>query len=121
MPAISDAEWVVMRAVWERWPMTTGEVVGAVARGRGWKPKTVHTLLRRLVDKGALSYEKAGREYAYTPLVGERECQMAESRTFLSRVFGGAGVAPFLAAFVEREKLSTEEIDELKRILDGGR
>ena len=121
MPAISDAEWAVMRAVWERSPITTSEVVAAVAAVRGWKPKTVHTLLRRLIDKGALSFEKAGREYAYTPLVGERECQMAESRTFLSRVFGVDEVAPFLAAFVEREQLNAEEIEELKRILDGGR
>jgi BlaI family penicillinase repressor len=80
----------------------------------------VQTLLRRLVDKGALGYEKRGREFVFRPLVDERACQVAESRSFLSRVFGGE-MAPFLAAFVEREELSKSDIERLKRILEGER
>ncbi|MGI8603100.1 MAG: BlaI/MecI/CopY family transcriptional regulator [Verrucomicrobiales bacterium] len=119
IPAISEAEWVVMRVLWERNPLTANEVVQELAPYREWKPKTVHTLIRRLVDKGAVAYEKRGREFLFQPLVDERECQLAESRSFLGRVFGGE-MAPFLAAFVEREQLSAAEIDELKRVLDGG-
>jgi BlaI family penicillinase repressor len=118
LPAISDAEWAVMRVVWERAPVTANEVVEVLGPRRDWKPKTVQTLLRRLVDKGAIGYEKRGREFVFRPLVDERACQAAESRSFLSRVFGGE-VAPFLAAFVEREELSRAEIERLKRILEG--
>jgi BlaI family penicillinase repressor len=100
--------------------MTTNQVVDLLEPHKDWKPKTIHTLLRRLVDKAALAVEKQGREFFYTPLVAERDCQLAESDTFLRRVFGGE-LAPFLAAFVEREQLSPREIEELKRILDGGR
>lgn len=120
VPSISDAEWAVMKVLWETAPLTTNQVVEALASRKEWKPKTIHTLLRRLVDKAALAVEKQGREFAYHPMVDARDCQLAESHSFLGRVFDG-DVAPFLAAFVEREKLTQAEIDELKRILDGGK
>lgn len=120
VPSISDAEWAVMRVIWDGGRLTANEVVEAVSPHRSWKPKTVQTLLRRLVDKGALGYEKRGREFVFRPLVDERACQVAESRSFLSRVFGGE-MAPFLAAFVEREELSKSDIERLKRILEGER
>jgi BlaI family penicillinase repressor len=119
LPSITEAEWAVMRAVWERGTATANAVVQALEGTMHWKPKTIHTLLRRLTDKGALDYEKTGREFVFRPLVSERDCQLAESRSFLDRVFGGA-VAPMVAAFVEQEKLSSEEIIELKRILQKG-
>jgi len=62
LPQISDAEWVVMKAVWERAPLTTNQVVEALDDRAHWKPKTIHTLLSRLVRKGALEFERKGRE-----------------------------------------------------------
>ena len=108
-----------MRIVWERGTATANEVVQSLEGSMHWKPKTIHTLLRRLTDKRALDYEKSGREFVFRPLVTERDCQIAESRSFLDRVFKG-GVAPMVAAFVEQEKLSPEEVNELKRILGKG-
>jgi len=115
---ISDAELVVMKVVWEKAPVTANQVVDALERRRQWKPKTIHTLLRRLVLKGALDFEKKGREYHFRPRVDATEYAHAASRSFLSRFFDGE-VAPFLACFLEREKLSRQEIEELRRILDG--
>jgi len=119
VPAISDAEWLVMRVLWERGAGTANDVSEALTGVRAWKPKTVQTLLRRLVDKGVLVYEKRGREFVFRPAVDERNAQMAESRSFLEKVFGRGKLAPLVAAFVEREALSVREIEELRRILDG--
>ena len=116
LPKISDAEWVVMRVVWKGGPLTTNEVVNALDETH-WKPKTIHTLLSRLVRKGALEFERKGREYLFRPLVDAEECEQAVAQSFLSRFFGGE-IAPFLARFVESEKLKPSEIEELKRILD---
>jgi BlaI family penicillinase repressor len=118
-PAISDAEWAVMRVLWGREGATANEVSMELEEVRSWKPKTVQTLLRRLVDKGVVAYEKRGREFVFRPVVAERETQLAESRSFLEKVFGGGALAPLVAAFVEREELTAEEIGELRRILDG--
>jgi BlaI family penicillinase repressor len=117
LPQISDAEWVVMKVVWDKAPLTTNEVVAALEDTAHWKPKTIHTLLSRLVRKGALEYERKGREHLFRPLVGAEECEHAATQSFLSRFFGGE-LAPFLARFVEKEKLKPAEIEELKRILE---
>jgi BlaI family penicillinase repressor len=117
-PQISDAEWTVMKVLWERSPLTSKEVVEALETSTVWKPKTIHTLLARLVRKGALSARKEGREYRFTPTVKSEDCQRSESHSFLERVFDG-DVAPFLACFVRENKLTRTEIEELKRILDG--
>jgi BlaI family penicillinase repressor len=118
LPQISEAEWVVMKVLWERAPLTTNEVVEALEDRVHWKPKTIHTLLRRLVQKGALTYTKAGREYEFRPAVTSEACEQAVSRSFLDRFFDG-DLAPFLACFVEKEKLKPSDIERLKKILDG--
>ena len=118
MPRVTDAEWVVMKAVWQKAPATANQVVEALERQIHWKPKTIQTLLARLVQKGALEVDKSQREYVFHPRMQEKDCMHAVSRSFLRRFFDGE-VAPFLACFLEKEKLSPEEIKELKRILDG--
>jgi BlaI family transcriptional regulator, penicillinase repressor len=117
LPQISDAEWTVMRVIWERSPVTANEVVAVLGPTTEWKPKTIHTLLRRLVQKGALTFEKKGREFSFRPLVPESACVREASRSFLRRFFDGE-LAPFLSCFLEQENLSDKEIAELKRILD---
>jgi BlaI family penicillinase repressor len=117
MPSISDAELVVMKIVWRNSPATANEVVAALESKTDWKPKTIHTLLARLVQKGALSFMKRGREHLFSPLIDARDFGHEASRSFLRRMFDGE-IAPFLACFLEREKLSSEELCELRRILD---
>jgi len=108
-----------MRVLWGRSPLTANEVVEALEDQVHWKPKTIHTLLRRLVQKGALVFTKSGREHEFRPTVSVEVCERAVSRSFLDRFFGG-DLAPFLACFVGQEKLKPSDIERLKRILDGG-
>ena len=115
---ISDAEWEVMRICWSmNVPFTANEIVETLKEYNDWKPNTIKTLIGRLVKKGVLGYKEDGRNYLYYPLMAEKECIKAESESFLNRVFGGA-LKPMLVTFLQEEKLSHEEIEELKRILD---
>ncbi len=116
LPKISESEWQVMKVVWAGSPRTANEIVEELAGATSWKPKTIRTLLNRLVGKKALGFEKDGREYRYYPLVSEAESVKAESRSFIRRVYGGA-LRPILAAFLESEDLSKEDIEDLKRII----
>lgn len=116
-PRISDAEWTVMKTVWQLNGGTAREIIEALRDTADWKPKTIHTLIARLTQKGALFAEKEGREYVFKPLVSEQNCRLAASRTFLSRVFDGE-IAPFLACFLEHRKLTRKEIAELKALLE---
>lgn len=117
IPRISDGEWPVMKVLWERAPQTANEVVAALEKQVSWHPRTVKTLLNRLVGKGALGFEREGRMYRYYPLVEEQVCVRAASASFLDRIYDGAA-QPMLAHILEREDLTPEEIAELRRILD---
>jgi BlaI family transcriptional regulator, penicillinase repressor len=118
-PPISDAEWLVMQVVWAKSPITAADVVEQLAAKTQWKPKTVMTLLNRLVKKGLLGFDKRGRAYHYYPLVEQARCVKAESRSFVERVYGGA-MKPILVDFLEEADLSPQDVEELKRILDKG-
>jgi BlaI family penicillinase repressor len=117
LPRISDAEWTVMKVLWTKAPLTANEVAEILEPDTHWNPRTIKTLLNRLVKKKALGFQEDGRRYLYHPLVDEAACVREESRSFLQRVYGGA-LKPMLAALIAEEELSPEEIDELRRILD---
>jgi BlaI family transcriptional regulator, penicillinase repressor len=117
LPQISDTEWQVMKIVWAGAPITANEVIEKFEGVTSWKPKTVKTLLGRLVKKEAIAFNKDGRAYVYYPLVAEDECVKAESQSFLEKVFSGSLNVMF-ANFLEKQELSKEEIEELKHILD---
>ena len=108
-----------MKIVWAKAPTSASAVIQALTmKDHTWHPKTVKTYLARLVNKRVLGFHKEGRAYVYTPEITERECVEAASKSFLERVFGGS-LKPMLAHFVDSQKLSPEEIKELKQILDG--
>ena len=115
---ISEAEWQVCQELWLRSPQTANEIARLLADSNGWSPRTVRTLINRLVKKNVLGYENVGREYHYFPLVGKEECVAAYTQSFVERVFNGAAGA-LVAAFIKRQQLSAQEIAELKTILDG--
>ncbi|WP_088186106.1 BlaI/MecI/CopY family transcriptional regulator [Desulfosporosinus sp. FKA] len=118
IPKISDAEWEVMKIVWSKtYPCTANEIVDALDGIAEWKPNTVKSLITRLVKKKALGYKEERRMYLYYPLVTESECIRSETKSFVSRVFGGA-FKPMLVTFLQEEKLSKNDIEELKRILE---
>jgi BlaI family penicillinase repressor len=116
-PVISDAEWEVMRALWDSADVTANEVVDRVAAKNRWSPRTVKTLLNRLVKKGALGFAAEGNRYRYHPKVSREECVRQESRSFLRRVFGGQAPA-MLAHFVNETPLTPDEIRQLRELLD---
>jgi BlaI family penicillinase repressor len=105
-----------MKVLWAESPKTASEIVQVLAPTEDWHPNTVKTLLSRLHRKGALKVEKQKNMFLYRPAVSEADCVQTESESFLKRVFGGA-VKPLLVHFVEKQKLSASEVDELKKIL----
>jgi BlaI family penicillinase repressor len=122
VPQISDAEWEVMKAIWDAGDaLTAGEVVQRMeAQGTHWRPRTIKTLLARLVQKGAVRTDAdtaANRTFRYRAAYTREACVKQESRSFLHRVFDG-DVAPALLHFLKSSNLSRQEIDRLKQLLD---
>lgn len=114
--AISEAEAVVMEVLWDRSPQGADEVVAALAKRSNWAEPTVKTLLNRLLNKGAIQATRDGRRYLYSPVLTRQAWVQQQSEGLLERVFGGR-VAPLVAHFSERGKLSTQDIADLKRLV----
>jgi BlaI family transcriptional regulator, penicillinase repressor len=113
---ISDAEWQVMETLWERSPRTAAEVVEALSAAETWSPRTIKTMLNRLIKKKSIAFEAEGKMYLYRPIVSRESAVRAQSVSFVQRVFRGE-IKPMLAYFVESETLSPQDIAELRKIL----
>ena len=114
--SISDAESLVMDVLWNDDPLSAEEVVAALAKTTDWQEPTIKTLLNRLLNKGAIAAERDGRRYLYRPLLSRADYVHSESKSLLDRLFDGR-VAPLVAHFSERRKLSKKDIAELKRLI----
>lgn len=116
MPRISESEWEIMKIVWKESPLTADRIVQQLPAGTEWSDQTVRTFINRLMKKKALGYRKSGRSYQYYPLISEKECVRAESKSFLNRVFNGAA-GLMMTNFLEETQLSDKEIERLQEIL----
>lgn len=120
LPQISEAEYEVMKVVWSHAPISTNEITETLTRTTTWSPKTIQTLIKRLVTKGALTYEKQSRVFVYTPLVDEQEYIGAQSSSFLKRFYGG-NLTAMVSSYIENDQLSETELDTLRSLLSGDR
>jgi len=117
LPAISNAESLVIEVLWNPSPQTTDEIVAALSARTDWQEATIKTFLNRLLKKGAVRAEQNGRRFQYFAVLQREDWVDSESRSVLDRLFGGR-VAPLVAHFSERRELSKEDLAELRKLID---
>ena len=110
---LSDSEYRFMQVVWDAEPVGSGELVALCREKLGWKKSTVFNLIRKLAGRGFLKNEHA----TVTALVKREQVRQYESAAVVERGFGGS-LPAFVAAFLREKKLSPQEADELRRMLD---
>lgn len=114
---ISSAESVVMEALWRRSPLTSEAIIAEVGEPNGWTEGTVKVLISRLLKKKAIAATADGRRYLYSPQVSRSAYVEAESQGLLDRLFDGR-LAPLVTHFSEADKLSEQDIAELKALIE---
>lgn len=119
LPQISESEFEVMKLIWKYAPISTNDITERLTKTTAWSPKTIQTLIKRLVTKGAITYEKQGRMFVYTPLINETEYVGQQSRSFLARFYDG-NIAAMLSSYIENDKLSRDELAALRALLTDG-
>ena len=105
-----------MKIIWKHAPISTSEITKRLTQTTSWSPKTIQTLIKRLVTKGVLAYEKQSRVFVYTPLIAEKEYIEQKSHSFLERYYNG-NILSMLSAYIEEDKLSESEIASLRSLL----
>jgi BlaI family penicillinase repressor len=116
MIELSKAEFEVLDALWQHYPASASQIIERIGDDKQWHEKTIKTLLSRLCKKGALSFNKQGRLYIYTPTIERADYTLKESRNFIQRFFSGR-IAPLVSGFAQSEDLSQQDINELKKVI----
>ena len=102
--------------VWEKEPIGSGELVKICDKKFGWKKSTTYTVLKKLCEKGIFQNEKG----MVTSIISRKEFYAATCEQFVEETFGGS-LPAFIAAFTSGKKLTEQEAEEIRKMLDGFR
>jgi predicted transcriptional regulator len=120
MKRLPDLEFEAMLAIWKSAAaLHTGEIHQRLTVGKPRPHQVTQTVLSRLEEKGFLKREKIGRLNYFSALVAEADYRAKETATFLEKLYGNSP-AKLVAALVEGENISAEDLAEIKRILERG-
>ena len=114
---LTSSEWNILNLLWEDSPRTVMQLSNELEKTVGWARSTTITTLHRMEAKGLVRCEQAGRGTAYVPLVERDRAVLAETRSFLDRVYQGS-VGMMMSAMMKQEGFSRAQIAQLRAILD---
>lgn len=110
-----DSERKVMEVLWREGGISAGQVVKILKEETGWNKNTTYTVIKKCVDKGAVKREEPG--FICRPLISRQEVQDYETEELIDKMFDDSK-EKFFAAFLDGKKLSNQEVDSLKRMID---
>jgi len=113
---LTQAEWQIMNALWEKHPATAREIMSRLPQGVKWAYTTLKTMLSRLVEKEAVSEHKQANTSIYEPLVSQRKARLSAFRLLLDQSFDGA-MGPLMHFMLQEQKLNDKQKKELIEIL----
>ena len=113
---LTEAEWAIIKAVWESEPCTAPDIRLRLRRATRWTYSTVRTLMDRMVVKGLLKAEKARHPTLYRSAVTRGEAQRGELFYALKHAFNGA-LTPMVQCLLDTGKLSANELTELESLI----
>lgn len=114
---LSENEWYIIQVLWEKSPSTLREICDALKESKGWTKHAVTSFLKRMLEKGAISVDESGKLKNYSAVWSRDDTILEETHSILDRVYRG-DLLLMVSNAVKEQKLSKEEIQELKSILD---
>jgi len=117
LPQISEAEYEIMRVIWNKYPINTNEITKTVLKSSNWNKRTIHTLISRLDKKGVISHKQIGKLYYYTPIVKKEDYIKAESKSFLKKFYDGT-VKSMVMNLIDNDMITDDELNELRIMLN---
>jgi len=114
---LSENEWYIMQVLWERSPATLRDICDALKEAKGWTKYAVSSFLKRMLEKGAISVDDTGKVRQYSAVWSKEDTIQEETHSILERVYRG-DLLLMVSNAVKEQKLSEQEIEELKGLLD---
>ena len=115
MQKLFDSELKVMELIWANEPISAKELSILADKEFAWNKNTTYTVIKKIEAKRYIKREDPG--FVCTSLISKREVCESETRGLIDKLFDGSRKALF-SALIEDEKLTEDEIDELRRLID---
>ena len=112
-PKIFESEYRFCLILWDNEPVSSGKLVQLAKEALGWSKATTYTVIRRLSERGVLKNENT----IVTSLISKEEAQKSRLEEMVEETFEGSMPA-FIAAFSRSKKLTRQEVDQLKALID---
>ena len=114
---LTDAEWAIMKVLWEKESCTAGEVQETLQEERNWAYSTVKTTMDRMLKKGYLELSKIRNLQLFKSRISQSTAKSGELKRIAQRAFGG-GIVPMMQHLLENENLSKSDLDQLRKLID---
>lgn len=115
MEKLFDSELKVMEPLWQEGPQSAGALAKRLAEDCGWNRNTTYTVIKKLVDKGAVSRTDPG--FVCTALISRQQVQRQETDSLITRLFNGSRTQ-FLSAFLSEKDLTPAEAQQLRELIE---
>src|SRR5215469_17715535 len=113
---LTEAEWTIIKSVWEKEPCTAPEIQEKLHKQTAWTYSTVRTLMDRMVAKGLLTAKKERNLTLYSSAVTRAQAQRSELLYALKNAFNGA-LSPMVQCLLETNPLSAEDLAQLESLI----
>ena len=114
---LSENEWYIMQVLWEKSSASLREIFDALKESKGWTKHAISSFLKRMQEKGAISVDESGKVKNYVAVWNKEETILEETQSIMERVYKG-DLLLMVSNAVKEQKLTKEEIEELKNMLD---
>ncbi|MHC4215381.1 MAG: BlaI/MecI/CopY family transcriptional regulator [Planctomycetota bacterium] len=114
---LTEAEWIIMKVIWENEPCAAGTVQEALANSKDWAYSTVKTTMDRMANKGFLKIKKIRNLQLFSSVISEVDAKRGELRKMLKRAFDGA-LTPMMQFLIDHEGLSKTESQQLRKLVN---
>ena len=116
-PELSEAEWTIMKVVWEKEPCAAGVVQEILQDTKNWAYSTVKGAMDRMAEKGFLKIEKIRNLQLFRSTLSQEEAQKGEFRKMLKRAFDDA-LTPMMQFLIENEDFSKDDLKQMRQIIE---
>jgi len=117
---LTEAEWAIIRAVWENQPCAAPTIQEALQKRKGWSYSTVKTMMDRMVVKRLLETERIRNLILYRSAITKQQAQKGEVMRAVKRAFDGA-LTPMMQFLLDSNKLSRKQLGELEAMIKSKR
>ena len=114
---LTDSEWKIANCLWNNKCMTLTELTRELLDSTGWTKHTIITLVKRMIEKGMVTYDQQGRTKKFYPAIDRAEAELEETTSFIDKVYeGNAGL--MIANLIGSDALTEDQLAEIKRLIE---